>query len=36
VTERVAREVLHGDSSEAEEVAVPRALAARDERDLAD
>jgi hypothetical protein len=30
VTERVVREVLHGDSSEAEEVATPRALAAPD------
>jgi hypothetical protein len=36
VTERVVREVLHGDSSEAEEVAAPRALAARGERELAD
>ena len=30
ITERVVREVLHGDSSEAEEVATPRALAAPD------
>lgn len=29
ITERVVGEVLHGDSSEAEEVAAPRALAAR-------
>jgi hypothetical protein len=36
VTERVVREVLHGDSSEAEEVAAPPAVAARDEPDLAD
>jgi hypothetical protein len=36
VTERVVHEVLHGDSSEAEEVATPRALAARDEHELAD
>jgi hypothetical protein len=36
VTERVVHEVLHGDSSEAEEVAAPRALAARHERELAD
>lgn len=36
VTERVVREVLHGDSSEAEEVAAPRALAARDDSNLAD
>jgi hypothetical protein len=33
VTERVVREVVHGDSSDAEEVAVPRALPARDEDD---
>ena len=31
VTERVVREVLHGDTSEAEEVAAPRALAPRDD-----
>ena len=30
ITERVVREVLHGDSSEAEEVATPRVLAAPD------
>ena len=36
VTERVVREVLHGDSSEAEEVAAPRRLAARDNLDLDD
>ena len=30
VTERVVREVLHGDSSEAEEVATPRVLGARE------
>jgi hypothetical protein len=35
VTERVVREVLHGDSSEAEEVAGPRALAAGDDHDPA-
>ena len=36
VTERVVREVLNGDSAEAEEVGAPRALAARDRDDLAD
>jgi hypothetical protein len=36
VTDRVVRSVLHEDGSEADEVAAPRGLAARDDRDPAD